>query len=225
MSLPYQRALLFTPSTPITIAKRFEILTTDFLIAIDGGLDCCRKLGLTPHLLIGDMDSLDKPDEVNTAIYAQTVVVRYPHEKNETDTQLAVQYCLEHKLRRIIIFNDLQGRCDHALALMQNLQEANRQGCQAEVWSENQRAFILNKRNVLQYPAGSLLSIIPLTSTLSLKRSSGLKWALDNLRLCQWQSRAISNELLSETAEIVVAGGIGLAIVTCPVVPDHNCID
>lgn len=53
----YTRAILFANGDcPDELG--LQISDNDFLIAVDGGLLKLRKLGLQPHLLIGDLDSI-----------------------------------------------------------------------------------------------------------------------------------------------------------------------
>ena len=58
----------------------------DLLIAADGGYDWLRQSGLTPDFLLGDLDSLG----VLPSLPAKTKLLRYPVEKDDTDTALAL---------------------------------------------------------------------------------------------------------------------------------------
>ena len=66
----------------------------DFIISADGGLHHIRHLGLVPHLLIGDLDSISPQDE--QWLREQQVEVRqFPVDKDFTDLELALQAALQ----------------------------------------------------------------------------------------------------------------------------------
>ena len=61
----------------------------DWLIAADGGLNVMKSIGLLPHLLIGDLDSVSLSD-VGELQAAGVEIRQYPVEKDETDLELAL---------------------------------------------------------------------------------------------------------------------------------------
>lgn len=68
----------------------------DLLIAADGGLAHLSRRGLTPHLVVGDFDSLGWTPEGDN-------VLRHPAEKDDTDTMLAVRTGLERGHRDFLL--------------------------------------------------------------------------------------------------------------------------
>ena len=54
------KAWLITPWAADTLFDSYQAIEVDDLvIAVDGGLKCCKELALTAHYLCGDLDSLD----------------------------------------------------------------------------------------------------------------------------------------------------------------------
>ncbi len=213
MSEKYLRAWLITPFSPLEPVIPYDSITeTDLVIAVDGGLEICRELNLSPRVLIGDMDSL--PRGLRTVIPDGCENIIYRSEKNETDTQLAVEYCLEQGIGEIIICNNLEGRFDHALALVQNLLQAHRNGISAKLVSSSQIISVLSGSVCLSYPAGSLLSLLAVTEKAEFAASSGLKYPLDNLTLYNWQSRGISNVATEPEQVLDIVSGLVLAVST-----------
>ncbi|MDE7221615.1 MAG: thiamine diphosphokinase [Oscillospiraceae bacterium] len=86
----------------------------DLLIAADGGLDHLSRRGLTPHLIVGDFDSLGRVPEGDN-------VLRHSVEKDDTDTMLAVKTGLARGYRTFLLYGCLGGRLDHAYANLQAL--------------------------------------------------------------------------------------------------------
>src|SRR5512135_512170 len=87
----------------------------DLLIAADGGAEHCRTLGLTPHLIVGDLDSL-APE---TRAYFEQAGVRFevhPAHKDETDLELAVQAALREGAREVVLVAALGARWDQSVA-------------------------------------------------------------------------------------------------------------
>ncbi len=213
MNCPVSRAWLFTGHCPSSIVSGYHNLKeSDLLIAVDSGLAMMEDLGLSPHLIIGDLDSANE-----LAIgrdYPGVPVLRYPTAKNETDTELAVLWCLQQGIGEIVICNDLQGRFDHALALVQNLLLARDKGVYCRIESANQVVLLLDRETALPYPAGSMLSLIALSEKAEFEDSTGLDYAMSGVMLYSHLSRGISNRINNLPAIVRLRGGKVLAVLT-----------
>ncbi|HNT52213.1 MAG TPA: thiamine diphosphokinase [Candidatus Syntrophosphaera sp.] len=184
----------------------------DLIVAVDNGLQCLHESGLKPDLIIGDMDSVS-PELL--ARYADTPRLAYPVRKNETDTQLAIQWCIdEARVKQIVIVNSLEGRFDHALALVQNLGFLAERGVPACIVSARQQVFFLEERTEISACAGCLLSLLAWDGAARFLHSEGLEYPLDGLSWSQQTTRGISNRVLSATAVIQLGEGRVLAILT-----------
>ncbi|PJF45860.1 MAG: thiamine diphosphokinase, partial [Candidatus Thermofonsia Clade 3 bacterium] len=65
----------------------------DYLVAADGGALHWLALGRTPHVVVGDLDSL--PADLVESLAAQGVrIERHPREKDQTDIELAIERAL-----------------------------------------------------------------------------------------------------------------------------------
>src|SRR5512137_155577 len=61
---------------------RRRVAAGDWLLAADGGLRNCGVLGLTPAVVIGDLDSVD-PSELAHLQAGSVTIVRHPERKDE----------------------------------------------------------------------------------------------------------------------------------------------
>jgi thiamine pyrophosphokinase len=207
------RAWLITPFAPSQSAIPYSNITeNDCIIAVDGGLKRCLELNLIPNLLIGDMDSLPADSLENLPSGCEKII--HPAHKDETDTQLATQYCIDNKLQELIICNDLSGRLDHCLALIQNLLEAHRSGIKASLVSQTQIMQILSGQVTMAYPVNTLLSLLSVSDQTEFIDSTGLAYPLNNLTLYNWQSRGISNVTTEPSQSVNIASGLALVIIT-----------
>jgi thiamine pyrophosphokinase len=204
-------AIIITNHAPDEIISGYTSLSGD-IFAVDQGLQKIRSLGLKPSYIIGDFDSLD---ESLLLEYQSTPIIRHKTEKNETDTELALQFCVESgKYDKILICNDMQGRFDHALAIAQNLYWLHGLGMRAAIECEDQRIFFLDRHSVLSVPQNTLLSLIPWSDYVFFEYSLGLAYPLDLLKISKHQSRGISNVCLESEIEIALESGTVLAILT-----------
>ena len=105
----------------------------DLIIAADGGYLALRAVGVTPHLLLGDFDSLStQPDFPN--------ILRVPVEKDDTDTMLAVKTGLERGETEFHIYGGMGGRrTDHTIANFQALLYLARRGAQGWLYGQGER--------------------------------------------------------------------------------------
>ena len=109
-----EQSFLSTAICLIPAAALKLIQEDDYLVAADGGLRHVLALGLTPHLLIGDLDSAS-PEDVAKLQSRGVTIQQFPPAKDETDIQLALQTVLENGYQHVILMAALGGRMDHAL--------------------------------------------------------------------------------------------------------------
>lgn len=212
MSSALPRAWVFTNHSPERIFSGYgSILPEDLIVAADAGLNAIHSLGLKPDVLIGDLDSLDAGI---VECYQSMPRITHDTRKNETDTELAVEWCLRQGIADITICNDLEGRFDHALGIIQVMYAAHLEAARCRVESAAQRLFFLPPIWRAQDLKGCLLSLLAWTHTAHLESSQGLEYPLDGLVLRQNRSRGISNEIISDQASIRLAEGQVLAVLT-----------
>src|SRR5437667_7677812 len=92
------------------------IAQADLVISADSGAATALDYGCTPAIVVGDLDSLD-------ALLLQqlqergTQIIQAAVEKNETDTELAVQLAIDRGATSITLLSALGGqRFDHTMA-------------------------------------------------------------------------------------------------------------
>ncbi|BBI17625.1 MULTISPECIES: thiamine diphosphokinase [unclassified Neochlamydia] len=169
------------------------------IIAVDGGLKHCQKMGVTPCLLIGDLDSLEK--EVLEQ-YADLPLLKYPEDKNESDLELAIHKLLMEKVGSIALFGVLGKRSDH---LLYTLYLLSRHPSQLMIESEKETIFCLQGHNRIKTFIGQTISLIPLSPVYGI-RTQGLKWELQNADFDK-KFMSLSNVCNSNAVEINVLSG------------------
>lgn len=204
-------AYIITNFAPDEILSQYANISGD-IYAVDQGLHKVHALGLKPSYIIGDFDSVEAGLLMQ---YEATPILRHHAMKDETDTELALQFCLDRgQYKKIVICNDMQGRFDHALAIVQNLAWLHSLGMAACIENATQRIFFLDDYTVLQVAENTLLSLIPWAGEACFESSSGLAYPLQNLCIKAFQSRGISNVCSSSTVEIGLKSGKVLAVLT-----------
>ncbi|MDP2173238.1 MAG: thiamine diphosphokinase [Candidatus Cloacimonadaceae bacterium] len=207
-----KRAWLFPDHCPGELFSGYDSIDyRDTIIAIDAGLEFLHQKGIMPNLIIGDFDSLS-PDLLKA--YADVPLQSFPSIKNETDSELALDWCLKNDIREIIICNDLEGRFDHALALIQNMLKAHRCNTSCRIESERQCAFFLASHTSLPSLNGATLSLLSWGEKAIFGFSAGLAYPLNGLELRDTLSRGLSNIITSDECSIKLVSGTVLAIIT-----------
>jgi thiamine pyrophosphokinase len=85
------------------------------VVAADSGLIAAEAAGIRPQWVIGDMDSLDDPRRLEK--YPACRVLRYPTDKDYTDTELALTLLWEQGCDETWLAGGGGGRTDHLLAI------------------------------------------------------------------------------------------------------------
>lgn len=196
------------------LAFAAEIEKCDLIICADGGIKHLINVGIPPHVFIGDFDSCEFNVAETHPILQNTEISRHNPIKDDTDMQLCIDYALTKGVSEIIIFAALGGRIDHELSNIYNLRYILEKGVFGMIYSDTNHIYITDKYLKIKREDGYKLSIVPLTSKVSGVNLSGLYYPLENAELSQGSSLGISNEFVNDYAEISVAEGVLLVILS-----------
>ena len=177
----------------------------DFLIAADGGLGHTEKLGVTPHEILGDFDSLG---------YAPAGASVFPVEKDDTDAMLAVRRGLELGYRDFLLYGSLDGpRLDHTMANFQTLQFLADRGASG-ILCGNTMLVTVVKNGSIFFPTGcaGTVSVFCMGADAHGVTLKGLYYPLENGTLTAGFPLGVSNHFTGESAEISVQDGSLLVI-------------
>lgn len=183
------------------------------VICADGGVNHTPKLGVTPHMVVGDMDSAD-PDLLVHLELAGTKLVRCPRDKDEMDTELAIAEAVNQGATSITLLGCTGNRLDHTLAAIHLLIPLTLKGIEGKIISDDHYLTVITPNNPLIFRGtiGNIISLLPLTSVVAGVTSSGVKWPLQNAVLELGKPYAVSNETTEDEVNVSVSEGVLLFI-------------
>lgn len=190
-----------------------NIKNDDRVICVDGGARYATMLGLVPHTIIGDMDSIHQ-DDLDRLSSQGTVIIKHPAEKDDTDTALALQEAMAGKPDEIIIFGAAGTRLDHTLANIHLLRTAAEREIPARIVNEHNEIKLVTPNHpvIIEGVPGDLFSLLPLTTEVKGVQVKGARWPLENAVFEIGNPYGISNRLALEKAEISISSGLLLLI-------------
>nr|WP_225877736.1 thiamine diphosphokinase [Alkalibacter mobilis] len=179
----------------------------DIIICADGGGNNARKIGIVPDLVIGDLDSISS--NTKQEFIAQGVrFEKHPIEKDETDTELALQRLVDSGCDEIVMIGCTGGRFDHTMANVFLLIELAKKNIHSKIVDEQNEIQIAIKSTKIFERKGSTISLIPISDTVAGITLKGFKYPLKNENLYVGLSRGISNIVVDNRSEIVFEKGI-----------------
>ncbi|MBI3962248.1 MAG: thiamine diphosphokinase [Deinococcus sp.] len=206
--------VLIVTSGDLTPTLRLHQLAAghDLCLAADGGLGHAQVLGITPDLLLGDLDSV-RPQTLASYPGPRRT---FPTSKDQTDLELALVEALVHQPWAITILGGLGKRFDHSLANLFLLADLAGRGIVARLDTGRQGALVLSETRpvlVLDAPAGAIVSLIPLTVEVTGITTWGLEYPLQDATLVRHQARGVSNVATAPAAQVRLVKGLLAVIV------------
>ncbi len=190
-----------------------QLQADDCFIVADGGLRHLRRLGLKPHLLIGDLDSVTEAD-VQWASANGAEIRRYPREKDETDLELALKAAVDTGTRTILLAAALGGRLDQTLGNLFLLARPELNGLDVRLEDGFEEVVLIHDHIELLGQAGDIVSLLPLNGPALGVTTRALKYPLIGETLYADSTRGISNVMEDHKAVISISGGLLLCIHT-----------
>lgn len=209
IDLPFARRVLAEQTDERTI-----------LIAADRGLRAMDALGVRPDWLVGDFDSVG--DGFSAKVEAlrsdpDCHVVTLVPEKDDTDTEHAVDIALSETAGDIVILGGTGTRMDHVLGNLCICGKGKESGRRIYLEDPHNRIFLLFSDTVLRRREafGRYVSLIPFGEEVTGLTLTGFKYPLSGARLSGFSSQGISNELTAEEGHISFSCGTLICVESC----------
>ena len=179
-----------------------ELPNVDFFAA-DAGYYYAKRMNTPLTRVFGDFDSAQIPPEENLTVY--------PCEKDQTDSELALDLAIADGYNSVWMIAPFGGRIDHTIANIALLEKARKNHIDLKLYDGENLVFLLEEgmhtlRADLRY-----ISFFPVgdRATVSL---NGFKYPLDHKELQRMIPLAISNEPASESPQITIHHGTILCV-------------
>lgn len=193
-----------------------EVFTT--IIAVDKGLIVADSLNLPINYVVGDFDSV--PEQVlnkyrNSSRINNTLkIMEYNPVKDATDTHIALNLAMDLQGDEIVMLGATGTRFDHALANIQLLRTPLERQIRTYILDEHNKIYLINSRMKLRKDKlfGDYISLLPYTEQVTNVTLEGFKYPLYNKTLISGDSLGVSNEIISEEANILLDSGTLIVI-------------
>ena len=190
--------------------------TFDMVVAVDGGLEHLKPLGLLPDAVVGDFDTVSPDVLAEYRKMEQVAWEIHQPEKDETDTELAIETAIGMGALSITILGGTGGRIDHMLANIHLLAGCLERGISASMVDGQNRLYILDGETTFYRDRvhGKYLSFIPLTERVEGITLTGFKYPLNGktITIGREAGLCVSNELVEETGCISFDSGLLICV-------------
>ncbi|QXM05870.1 thiamine diphosphokinase [Crassaminicella indica] len=183
----------------------------NYIICADGGARHLFKMNIMPHMIVGDLDSID----VDTKSYFEkknVLLHKFPKRKDYTDMELAIEYAVKKGATEIILLGAIGNRMDHTIANVTLLKPLAEKGIKARIVDEHNEIVFVNNSLEIEGEIGDTISIIPLSEKVEGVTLEGFEYPLDDALIRMGSSIGISNRLLKRKAIITIKKGNILVI-------------
>ncbi|HHX50390.1 MAG TPA: thiamine diphosphokinase [Clostridia bacterium] len=190
---------------------RSQIREGDYLIGADRGAEHLLSMGFSPHLVVGDLDSLtirsqEKLESSGVPIY------RHPAGEEATDTELALGEAIKRSPEEIVILAGIGDRQDHSLANIHLLVGYIQSRIPITIATPAQIIWATDRNSLVKGFAGQTVSLLSLSPQVRGLTLEGFYYPLENAVLKMGSTLGISNILLADEGKIILEEGLLLVV-------------
>jgi thiamine pyrophosphokinase len=202
------KALVICNGDVLSKAKIAPLLREKpFIICADGGANKARLLGIRPHAIIGDLDSISS----RTRKHFSRVETIHIAVQESTDLEKALDFLLKLLIPSATVVGATGGRPDHSLANLSILKKYHKRI--RLLFSDPYCDIrIIDNKIVFKAIVGSVISLMPLDRCEGIQ-TIGLKYSLNNESLELGEREGTSNVVTSSPVQITVKKGCLLLFV------------
>lgn len=181
------------------------------LVGCDGGTAHILALGLTPHVVIGDFDSIS-PKIVRALKGKDVEQYRYPTDKLFTDSDLGVTLAMDRGCTEIILAGVRGTATDHFLGNIFMLAKKKFASLDLKIIEGQEEILLVRTRVRIRGMKGDDLSLIAIGTDARGVTTKGLFYPLKNAVLQSGTAQGIRNKMTGKYAEITLKKGALLVI-------------
>lgn len=176
------------------IKQKFEY---EKVIGVDSGVKHLNKFAITPDLIIGDLDSIDKKLLTESA-KKNIEIIKYPKNKDQTDFEIALDYAQKLEFESIDIIGGENGEIDHLLSIFMTI--SINKCSNKTTWFYGKQKILFNPKSI-SINLNQIFSLIPLSNIKNLN-ISGAKWNLQNKNINFGSTSTLRNESVEKLVKI-----------------------
>lgn len=172
-----------------------------YVVCADGGGNHARKLGITPGIILGDFDSINR----QTIRWFRTVPQVLMKDQESTDLEKAIDHVISKSFKKVAIVGATGARVDHTIGNLGLFKKFGK-SLEMSIFDQHGVLTLIRKGVRLKVKRGEKLSLIPLDRCEGVK-TSGLLYPLHKEFLELGVREGTSNEATHNVVTIKVASG------------------
>ncbi|WP_237662011.1 thiamine diphosphokinase [Sutcliffiella horikoshii] len=182
-------------------------------VGVDRGVAYLLEQNIQPAKAFGDFDSITSRELHDIKVKLPHAEV-YPSEKDETDTEIAVNWALDHDPELIRIFGGTGGRLDHFLGNIQLMLKGMERHTLIEIHDIQNQLYALKEGtySIMKDDSLPFISFMPITPHVKGITLVGFKYPLEKKNIRFGDTLCISNELEVESGTFSFDEGILMVI-------------
>lgn len=173
----------------------------DYFVAADGAGNHALKMGFTPDVIIGDLDSYRPVKSFNGTVIRDS-------DQETNDLEKAMKLAVKKGASRIDILGATGNRLDHSLKNLSVLARFASQCDRLMMADDHLMTLVIPSGFSVDLPEGHMVSMFPLSGKAEGITTSGLKYPLRSETLENGKRDGSSNEASGGTVRITYARGV-----------------
>ena len=186
----------------------------DCMIAADSGMNFLHRNGIVPDVIAGDFDSVESESLEAFSTRDDIEILRLNPVKDDTDTEFVIREAIRRGATEITILGATGTRLDHVLANVYLLGIGLESGVSIQLVDKHNRIRMI--KNGIEIARdeqfGDFVSVLPVKGDAKGVTLEGMKYPLKDADVASFSSLGISNEIVENTAKILVREGTLLVI-------------
>ncbi|MGG4488886.1 thiamine diphosphokinase [Metabacillus idriensis] len=164
-------------------------------IGVDRGVIFLQDAGITPDRAFGDFDSISDHEREDLAKSSLDMNL-FPSEKDQTDTEIALEWAILQEPDEIYLFGSTGGRLDHFLANTQLLAKYPVAPIKIIDHTNEITVHLPGTYHIGRESSHPYISFLPVSGEVRGITLKGFKYPLSNCHIKLGSTLCISNELI-----------------------------